>query len=581
VRIRLTALLMTALSVVAFTACQLEDPGAEHVVSSWDVGTQGWIANGGAADHAAGFGRRGYTDGDHGASDGSLRWTGTRTSTGWTGQLVFSADLPEDATGQGADLRTYVFVPPSNPAGTYEARLAVQHGSNWQWSFGPAVVLAPGAWTQVNWQGVPAEARREKRRYAVSLDSKGAVGTVVYHIDDYYQGNFGGGGSTATTTAPTTTSSSTTSSSTTTAPSTSAPAPTGNDALIRRETAYAQRFVNWLGGRPGYIGEIGWPNDQDQAAYNTLGSHVYRVYDSADIAISHWAAGSWWGNYNLLAYGGSGSRRSPADVVEAYPQRPGVARGVNLNGAEFGQCGGGKCNSGTGTGATFSNVNRGTHNGTYVYESTETMQWLYNRGVRTIRLPFRWERIQPTLGGNLDAAELGRLNDIITRARGVGLDVIPTVMNYGAYWLHDPACNCGVRQPIGSAAVTNAHFANLWSRLTSALNAHPNVKSLDLMNEPVSMPGGDVAWEGSAQAAVDAIRSAGGNQLVWVEGYAYANPYKFGSGCPVGPCIHTRGPWINDPLNRTGYSAHHYFTDNPDGHPSYSVELSKAQKAGW
>ena len=62
-----------------------------------------------------------------------------------------------------------------------------------------------------------------------------------------------------------------------------------------------------------------------------------------------------------------------------------------------------------------------------------------------------------------------------------------------------------------------AHFASLWTNLSTAFKANAGVAGYGLMNEPVGMAG-PVAWEQASQAAVTAIRNNGDTKLVLVPG---------------------------------------------------------------
>ena len=121
------------------------------------------------------------------------------------------------------------------------------------------------------------------------------------------------------------------------------------------------------------------------------------------------------------------------------------ARGVNINGAEFG-CG---VNAGTGTGGTYSNTNTGTYGTNYIYPSNADFAYLAGRGIRFIRLPVRWERLQPTLETALDTTELGRLQTCIDNAYSNGIKTSVALVAYGAYWSNDGG-GVGVRHAIGS-----------------------------------------------------------------------------------------------------------------------------------
>ena len=72
-----------------------------------------------------------------------------------------------------------------------------------------------------------------------------------------------------------------------------------------------------------------------------------------------------------------------------------------------------------------------------------------------IRLPFLWERIQRSEFAALDAAELGRLDDVVNYTTGKGLKIEIEPHNYGY----------GFGALIGSAQTPNSAFADLWGKL--------------------------------------------------------------------------------------------------------------------
>ena len=63
-------------------------------------------------------------------------------------------------------------------------------------------------------------------------------------------------------------------------------------------------------------------------------------------------------------------------------------RGVNLCGAEFGET-----------------HLPGVHGVDYTYNSEASFRYFASRGLGLLRLPLRWERLQPALGGPLDAVD--------------------------------------------------------------------------------------------------------------------------------------------------------------------------------
>jgi hypothetical protein len=216
--------------------------------------------------------------------------------------------------------------------------------------------------------------------------------------------------------------------------------PAGLNPLEHREYDNLKVFTSWLAreGVKGYIGEINWPNNRqrsfnDEAQWNTLGEKWYQWADAANLWVTMWCVDEWqqWGGFWLTTYVsvGDGQTRPisqplvQAPIYEGHPATAAYERGINVSGAERWEDG------------INSNSNRGTYDVLYWYASQQTMDYLASRGNRIIRLPFRWERIQPTLGGALNTFELTQLKSCIARAAQAGLRVILDLHNYAGYHL--------------------------------------------------------------------------------------------------------------------------------------------------
>lgn len=349
------------------------------------------------------------------------------------------------------------------------------------------------------------------------------------------------------------------------------------DALHRRVVAELRVFRNWLeeNDAEGYVGEIGIPNDEDADRWRLLAQRWFAEADRSGLWVDVWSAGEWWGlNYHYSVFeprtDGEPLARttSTGELLSWYARNSDEPRGVNVSGAEFGA-------PGSTEGVTeFSNESPGEHGADYRYESQATFDYVASQGMDSVRLPFRWERIQPELGGALDRAELGRLRDAVGRAAAAGLEVILDVHNYGAYHLSDGTQ--GVRRAIGSPEVSVDDFADLWRRLSAAFADNPVVVAYDLMNEPANLPTIDgrssaQVWEEASQSALDAIRAAGDEKLVMVAGYQYSHARDWAEQHPQ--------DWIEDPADNIRYAAHHYW--QRDETNSYDVELANAAEAGY
>ncbi|MFT3784209.1 MAG: glycoside hydrolase family 5 protein [Nibricoccus sp.] len=206
--------------------------------------------------------------------------------------------------------------------------------------------------------------------------------------------------------------------------------------------------------------------------------------------------------------------------------------GVNLAGAEFGTL-------------------PGTYGSTYIYPSNTVLDYYNSRGLKLIRVPFKWERLQPVLNGALDAAELGRITAVITAAEARGMKVILDMHNYGRYNLN------GTTYIIGTAQVTRAHFKNVWWRIAGVYKSRTGIWGYGIMNEPHDM--GTYTWKDSAQEAVNGIREAGDTThavLIPGNNWAKAQSWPTGSADLIN---------VTDSANNRVFEAHQYFDSDQSG----------------
>jgi endoglucanase len=194
-----------------------------------------------------------------------------------------------------------------------------------------------------------------------------------------------------------------------------------------------------------------------------------------------------------------------------------------------------------------------------------------------VRIPFRWERLQPALGQPLDPFELARLRDVVARAHRAGMTCILDMHNFGGYYLADPARLEGVRRTLGARALPLRDFADVWSRISEAFAGNQGVAGYGLMNEPVAMQSVGrhkpaQVWEAASQAAVNAIRRRGDTTLVMVAGYEWSKVSRF--------AFHHPRAWIRDPADHVRYEAHQYFAHDLSGRyaPTYDQELARIPK---
>jgi endoglucanase len=226
--------------------------------------------------------------------------------------------------------------------------------------------------------------------------------------------------------------------------------------------------------------------------------------------------------------------------------------GVSLAGAEFGV-----------DSADFSNQHPGGVDVDFVFTDPATIQHFSRLGVGLLRIPFRWERIQPALGRNLDQSHVDALRRICRSAKQNGSRVLLDVHNYARYriYLDGTPRTCVIDESVdGQVPVSRDDFADLWRRLALEFRNEPGVGAYGLMNEPHHMGRSD--WKQISQHAVDAIRLVDKQKQIVVAGDRWSSAEEF-------VAANGREAWIRDPSKQVVYEAHCYF--DRDGSGEYNL----------
>ena len=211
-----------------------------------------------------------------------------------------------------------------------------------------------------------------------------------------------------------------------------------------------------------------------------------------------------------------------------------VFGGVNLAGAEFGET-----------------ELPGTYGTDYIYPTPAEIDYYVDEGMNAIRIPFRWERLQPALGGPLDGSDLGGLRAIVGYATRRGLHVILDPHNYARYF----------GELVGSSAVPDAAFADFWARLAAEFADEPAV-IFGLMNEPHGMP--TQQWLSAANAAIAAIRGVGARNLILVPGNASSGAHSWADDWYGEPNASVM-TGVVDPIDHFAFEVHQYLDGNSSG----------------
>jgi endoglucanase len=181
-----------------------------------------------------------------------------------------------------------------------------------------------------------------------------------------------------------------------------------------------------------------------------------------------------------------------------------------------------------------------------------------------IRLPVRWERVQPELGGPLNPSEMALIDNVIAAANAQGMTVIIDIHNYGRYR----------GRKLGSAATPASALPQLWTRLAQRYAGNPRV-AFGMMNEPVG--NNATTWAAIAQATVTAIRATGARNLVLVPGAYWTGAHSWtkvingasNAGAMIG---------FSDPGRNMAFEMHQYFDANSSGTGTFCVTPAEVER---
>jgi endoglucanase len=201
----------------------------------------------------------------------------------------------------------------------------------------------------------------------------------------------------------------------------------------------------------------------------------------------------------------------------------------------------------------------GVYGRDYIYPSVKDLAYYAQNGFTVIRLPYLWERLQHSLFGPLDAAELGRIKTVVAAAHALKMRVILSPHNFGRYHMN------GEPILIGTGSVSTGSFADFSHRVAIAFARDDAIYGLSLMNEPHDSRG---LWKQTAQAGLDAIRQADPDRLVLAPGDQWSSAYSWHQ--------YNENFLLRDPASRVMYEAHQYFDADRTGTYKLDYSLSGA-----
>jgi hypothetical protein len=319
---------------------------------------------------------------------------------------------------------------------------------------------------------------------------------------------------------------------------------TPSDDFQSRASVHIGKFRTWLGDEKGFFGEIGVASNRtgdEQTNWTALMAWMLKRAQADNIGWQFWATGHFWPvDYDTLFYyrnSGTWETTATSSAPEGRYADDVLITGGSYAGLEFGT--------------------RANHSWTSAMSNADA-SYMYGRGIRTLRIPVRWEYLQPTYNTALDSTELGKLVSSMNACQNAGIQVLLDIHNYANY---DTG---GGTDTLATTGVLN-NYLDFLDRLMGAtvtddesasvtLKNHSALWGVGLMNEPAGVT--PAQWESHSQTIYDHLRDeAEINYSGWIS--IAIGSY---SGVHSIDTYHPSGPWITPVSGDTSYvyEAHYY-----------------------
>ncbi|MGK2909930.1 MAG: glycoside hydrolase family 5 protein [Sphingobium sp.] len=155
----------------------------------------------------------------------------------------------------------------------------------------------------------------------------------------------------------------------------------------------------------------------------------------------------------------------------------------------------------------------GVYGKDYIYPDARIAAPFVASGMKIVRVPILWERIQPVPGEALAVDEMKRLDKALAGMNGFET-IILDVHNYGKLG----------SQRLDQMPEGEARLTDLWQRLADRYKAQSKI-AFGLMNEPNGIPAD--AWRKMVDGTVKAIRGTGARNLILVPGTSWTGAHSW------------------------------------------------------
>ncbi|TWI52347.1 endoglucanase [Pseudomonas duriflava] len=185
-------------------------------------------------------------------------------------------------------------------------------------------------------------------------------------------------------------------------------------------------------------------------------------------------------------------------------------------------------------------------NGTnYIFPVESYFQQWSAKGIKLVRFPIIWERLQPTLGGALDPTYIALIDRTFGYAQKYNVKVILDLHNYARYR----------GQIIGTSSVPYAKYQDVMTKITQRWSGQSSLYAYDIMNEPHDAL---AYWPTAAQYGINGVRAVDKTRPIFIEGNGWAEATRWAQWND--PLLK-----LTDPANNLIFEAHTYFDDGAGG----------------
>lgn len=215
--------------------------------------------------------------------------------------------------------------------------------------------------------------------------------------------------------------------------------------------------------------------------------------------------------------------------------------GINLAGAEF--------NSSIIPGVMWKN---------YVFPTVKQLEYYRDKGVKSIRLPITWNRMQLDAYGNLESTYLAEVKKVADFSIKNNICLIIDLHNFGKF----------KGKTLSEYPNYDLIFYDFWVKIAQVFQS--DFVALGLMNEPAYITRAE--WRDLAQKTVTRLRNQQVNNLILVSGGGWSGAHSWFSGTPSNATLFAK---FQDPLNKMAIEVHQYADSNYSGTKSDCIDSAK------